>query len=64
MPYDPSIHHRRSIRKKGHDYAGGGVYFVTICAHQDWIERAGGAPFSNAAVRNILKLEFQIKLYG
>lgn len=35
MRYDPEIHHRRSIRLKGHDYAGGGVYFVTICAHRD-----------------------------
>jgi putative transposase len=29
--YDPAIHHRRSIRLQGHDYAGGGVYFVTLC---------------------------------
>ncbi len=29
--YDPAIHHRRSIRLRGHDYAGRGVYFVTIC---------------------------------
>ena len=25
------LHHRRSIRLKGYDYAGGGVYFVTVC---------------------------------
>jgi REP element-mobilizing transposase RayT len=30
--YDPAVHHRRSIRLRGHDYAGGGVYFVTLCA--------------------------------
>ncbi|MCO5061347.1 MAG: transposase [Kiritimatiellae bacterium] len=29
--YDPAIHHRRSIRLRGHDYAGGGVYFLTVC---------------------------------
>lgn len=29
--YDPAIHHRRSIRLQGHDYAGGGAYFVTLC---------------------------------
>ncbi len=29
--YDPAIHHRRSIRLRGHDYAGRGVYFVTLC---------------------------------
>ncbi len=28
--YDPAKHHRRSIRLPGHDYAGGGTYFVTI----------------------------------
>jgi len=33
MTYDPSLHHRRSIRLRGYDYAGGGAYFVTICAH-------------------------------
>jgi REP element-mobilizing transposase RayT len=31
MTYDPRIHHRRSIRLRGHDYAGGGAYFVTPC---------------------------------
>ncbi len=31
MVYDPRVHHRRSIRLRGYDYAGGGVYFVTIC---------------------------------
>ncbi len=35
MAYDPEKHHRRSIRLKGHDYAGGGVYFVTICVHRE-----------------------------
>ena len=35
MTYDPKIHHRRSIRLRGHDYAGGGAYFVTICIHGD-----------------------------
>ena len=31
MTYDPLIHHRRSIRLPGYDYAGGGAYFITIC---------------------------------
>jgi REP element-mobilizing transposase RayT len=31
MPYNPQIHHRRSIRLKGYDYAQAGLYFVTIC---------------------------------
>jgi REP element-mobilizing transposase RayT len=33
MTYNPEIHHRRSIRLRGYDYAGLGAYFVTICAH-------------------------------
>lgn len=31
MPYNPTIHHRRSIRLKGYDYSQSGLYFVTIC---------------------------------
>jgi REP element-mobilizing transposase RayT len=31
MKYNPAIHHRRSIRLKGYDYASPGAYFVTIC---------------------------------
>ena len=42
--YNPELHHRRSIRLKGHDYAGGGLYFVTLCAH-----RKAGDIFAGAA---------------
>ena len=31
MRYDPTRHHRRSIRLFGYDYRGAGAYFVTIC---------------------------------
>ena len=31
MKYNPEIHHRRSIRLKGYDYAQAGAYFVTVC---------------------------------
>jgi putative transposase len=31
MPYNPNIHHRRSIRLKGYDYSKEGLYFITIC---------------------------------
>jgi len=31
MPYNPNIHHRRSIRLKGYDYSQEGLYFITIC---------------------------------
>lgn len=34
MPYNPNIHHRRSIRLKGYDYAQAGLYFITICCHK------------------------------
>ena len=34
MPYNPSIHHRRSIRLKGHDYTQPAAYFVTLCTHE------------------------------
>lgn len=29
--YDPTRHHRRSIRLAGFDYGGNGGYFITIC---------------------------------
>ena len=29
--FNPAIHHRRSIRLKGYDYAQEGLYFITIC---------------------------------
>lgn len=50
MSYDPAIHHRRSIRLKGHDYAGGGVYFVTLCAH-----REAGEVFENEAIKGMVE---------
>jgi len=31
MRYNPDVHHRRSIRLKGYDYATEGAYFVTVC---------------------------------
>ncbi|MBU6324802.1 MAG: hypothetical protein KJS92_04880, partial [Bacteroidetes bacterium] len=40
MKYNPKIHHRKSIRKKGYDYAQKGLYFITICC-QDRICRFG-----------------------
>ena len=56
MRDDPSIHQppapkprpkgRRSIRLKGHNYAGGGTYFVTICAHRELVAATGRTPFT------------------
>ena len=34
MPYDPDLHHRRSVRLKGYDYAQAGAYFITIVAQE------------------------------
>ncbi len=31
--YNPDIHHRRSIRLPGYDYAQEGSYFITLCVH-------------------------------
>jgi len=53
--YNPEIHHRRSIRLKGHDYAGGGVYFVTICAHRD-----AGNVFAEAEAKKIVAERLRI----
>jgi putative transposase len=33
MTYNPSIHHRRSIRLKGYNYSQAGLYFITICCN-------------------------------
>lgn len=54
MSYDPARHHRRSIRLPGHDYAGGGVYFVTICAH-----REVGDIFAPQEVRQMVAREWK-----
>lgn len=34
MPYNPDIHHRRSIRLKEYDYTQAGAYFITIVTYQ------------------------------
>ena len=34
MPYNPDIHHRRSIRLQGYDYSQAGAYFLTVCAYE------------------------------
>jgi REP element-mobilizing transposase RayT len=34
MKYNPSTHHRHSIRLKGYDYSQPGAYFVTLCTWQ------------------------------
>ncbi|NJK69216.1 MAG: hypothetical protein HC789_09040 [Microcoleus sp. CSU_2_2] len=34
MKYNPDIHHKKSIRLKGYDYAQPGAYYITICTYQ------------------------------
>jgi len=58
VTYDPALHDRRSIRLKGHDYAGGGVYFVTLCAHREAIAACRGAPFG--ALRELIEERMRI----
>src|SRR4030065_1550792 len=33
-PFDPQIHHRRSIRLTGYDYSQPGAYFITLVTYQ------------------------------
>ncbi len=40
MIYDPSRHHRRSIRLNGYDYTKAGAYFVTIDV-RNWLKLFG-----------------------
>jgi REP element-mobilizing transposase RayT len=51
MPYNPQIHHRRSIRLRQYDYTQSGAYFVTICCYQKnclFGEIKGGIMYLNA----------------
>jgi putative transposase len=45
MPYNPNIHHRKSIRLKGYDYSKAGFYFITICV--DRRRNPGWLPFGD-----------------
>ncbi len=35
MSYDPTKHHRRSLRLPDYDYSETGAYFIAVCVH-DW----------------------------
>ncbi len=48
--YDPEKHHRKSIRLQTHDYAGGGIYFVTLCVHRD-----AGELFADDAAKAVVE---------
>ena len=51
MKYDPTKHHRRSIRLKGYDYHNAGAYFVTICTKNR--ECVLDDPIINAIIHNV-----------
>jgi REP element-mobilizing transposase RayT len=51
MKYDPTKHHRRSIRLKGYDYHNAGAYFVTICTKNR--EHILDDPIINAIVHDV-----------
>ncbi|MBN1641952.1 MAG: transposase [Anaerolineae bacterium] len=55
MPYDPNLHHRRSIRLREYDYARAGAYFVTICVrdHACVLGRVGAGVMELSALGEI-----------
>ncbi len=64
MTYNPKIHHRRSIRLKGYDYAQSGLYFVTICVQNRaclFGEIADNEMIMNDAGRMIEKWYFELE---
>ena len=53
MKYNPDIHHRKSVRIPGYDYAQDGWYFVTICTHNH-----------NVLLGNVVNGEMVLNEYG
>ena len=53
MPYNPEIHHRRSIRLKHYDYTQQGAYFITLCTKN-----------KQCIFGNIKQGEIQLNLFG
>ena len=58
MPYDPTRHHRRTIRLRGYDYTQPGWYFVTICTH------ARRLLFDEEALRRIAEAQWHALRYA
>lgn len=57
--YNPNIHHRKSIRLKGYDYAQPGRYFITICC-QDRICRFGHVMNGEMLLNAFGKIAFDV----
>ena len=55
--YNPTLHHRRSIRLKGYDYSQAGLYFVTICC-QDRICRFGKIENGEMVLNDLGKIAY------
>jgi len=53
--YNPKIHHRKSIRLDVHDYSRGGLYFVTICARNEFIRFFNGKPFEDSSIYALIE---------
>ena len=58
MPYNPILHHRRSIRLRGYDYSQSGAYFITICC-QDRIHRFGKIENGEMILNNFGEIAFE-----
>src|SRR5687768_1844995 len=54
--FDPAVHHRRSIRLSGYDYAHTGLYFVTICTHdrECWLGEVAQPQVSRTAAGTLV----------
>jgi putative transposase len=57
MPYEPDIHHRRSIRLQGYDYSQVGAYYVTIATWQR-------AHLFGAIEQDVMRLNFVGRVVG
>jgi putative transposase len=69
MPYNPNIHHRRSIRLKGYDYSQAGLYFITICVQDrkclfGEIVGAGFTPAPNDRATEMVAPTMQLNDFG
>lgn len=57
MSYNPSLHHRHSIRLKEYDYSQNGMYFITVCAQNreclfgEIIEIVGAGPCARPGMK-------------
>ncbi|MDR3181162.1 MAG: transposase [Prevotellaceae bacterium] len=58
MSYNPTTHHRRSIRLKGYDYSQAGLYLVTICC-QNRVCHFGKIENGGMILNNIGKISQQ-----